>query len=54
MIGSLNIGDKITISNDLPFVLFGGLNVLESRELAFDVAGHFVEVTKRLDIPYVF
>jgi len=30
------------------------MNVLESRELAFEVAEAFVDVTKRLDIPYVF
>lgn len=52
--GTLTIGDSIKVSNDLPFVLFGGLNVLESRELAFEVAGHFKEVTERLGIPYVF
>lgn len=54
MTGTLTIGANITVSNDAPFVLFGGMNVLESRELAFDIAGHFVEVTKKLGIPYVF
>ena len=54
MIQSVQITDNITVANDLPFVLFGGLNVLESRDLAFDVAGHFVEVTSRLGIPFVF
>lgn len=52
--GTLTIGDSIKVSNDLPFVLFGGMNVLESRELAFEVAGHFKEVTDRLGIPFVF
>lgn len=47
------IGD-ITVGNHLPFVLFAGVNVLESRELALRVADHFVEVTSRLKIPYVF
>ncbi|PTB82363.1 3-deoxy-8-phosphooctulonate synthase, partial [Pseudidiomarina aestuarii] len=37
-----------------PFVLFGGMNVLESRDLAMRVAEHYVEVTQRLGIPYVF
>lgn len=51
----LTIGPKrIQISNDLPFVLFGGINVLESKELAFEVADHFVKITKKLKIPYVF
>ncbi len=45
---------SIDISNTLPFVLFGGMNVLESRDLAMRIAEHYVEVTQRLDIPYVF
>jgi 2-dehydro-3-deoxyphosphooctonate aldolase (KDO 8-P synthase) len=40
--------------NDLPFVLFGGMNVLESRDLALEVCEHYVQVTQRLGIPYVF
>lgn len=46
--------EQLKIANHLPFVLFGGLNVLESKELAFEVAAHFVEVTQKLGIPYVF
>ncbi|WP_111496677.1 MULTISPECIES: 3-deoxy-8-phosphooctulonate synthase [Marinobacter] len=44
----------LSISNDRPFVLFGGMNVLESRDLALEVAEAYVEVTRRLGIPYVF
>ena len=44
----------IPVSNDLPFVLFGGMNVLESRDLALTIAEHYVEVTQRVGIPYVF
>lgn len=44
----------INIANDKPFVLFGGMNVLESRELAFEVAEAYVDVTRKLGIPYVF
>jgi len=44
----------IDISNHKPFVLFGGMNVLESRELAFEVAESYVEVCRKLGIPYVF
>ena len=44
----------IDVSNDAPFVLFGGMNVLESRDLAMQVAEHYVEVTGKLGIPYVF
>ncbi|TNE60808.1 MAG: 3-deoxy-8-phosphooctulonate synthase [Alphaproteobacteria bacterium] len=54
MVRSVTIGGTITVANDAPFVLFGGMNVLESRELAFEVAGTFVEVTSKLGIPYVF
>lgn len=44
----------IPMANHSPFVLFGGMNVLESRELAFEVAEAYVEVTRKLGIPYVF
>lgn len=44
----------IQVGNQLPFVLFGGMNVLESRDLAMRVAERYVEVTQRLNIPYVF
>ncbi|NQY64526.1 MAG: 3-deoxy-8-phosphooctulonate synthase [Alteromonadaceae bacterium] len=42
------------IANDKPFVLFGGMNVLESRDLAMKIAEHYVQVTEKLGIPYVF
>lgn len=45
---------KLKISNDLPFTLFGGMNVLESRELALEVASAYKEITDRLAIPFVF
>ena len=45
---------SIEISNDKPMVLFGGMNVLESRDLAMSIAEHYVEVTQKLGIPYVF
>ncbi|OOV88628.1 3-deoxy-8-phosphooctulonate synthase [Oceanospirillum linum] len=41
-------------ANNLPFVLYGGMNVLESRDMAMQIAEHYVEVTQRLGIPYVF
>jgi 2-dehydro-3-deoxyphosphooctonate aldolase (KDO 8-P synthase) len=46
--------NNIEIANDKPFVLFGGMNVLESRDLAMSIAEHYVEVTQKLNIPYVF
>ncbi|CBL46441.1 2-dehydro-3-deoxyphosphooctonate aldolase [gamma proteobacterium HdN1] len=45
---------NIRIGNELPFVLFGGMNVLESRDLAMQVCEHYVRVTEKLGIPYVF
>lgn len=44
----------LDVANNKPFVLFGGMNVLESRELAMRIAEHYKEVTERLGIPYVF
>ena len=46
--------DELTFSNNLPFVLIGGINVLESRDLALRVCEQFVETTEKLGIPYVF
>ncbi len=47
-------GKSVEVANDKPFVLFGGMNVLESKELALRVAEKYVEVTDKLGIPYVF
>ena len=44
----------IDIANDRPFVLFGGMNVLESRDLAMRICEEYVRVTEKLGIPYVF
>ena len=44
----------LTFANDRPFVLVGGVNVLESEQFAVDVAGAYVDVCKRLEIPLVF
>ena len=49
----IDIAD-ICLSNDQPFVLLGGLNVLESRDLVLSVAEHFKQVTAELGIPYIF
>lgn len=50
---SIQLAD-IEVANDKPFVLFGGMNVLESRDLAMKIAEQYVEVTQKLGIPYVF
>jgi 2-dehydro-3-deoxyphosphooctonate aldolase (KDO 8-P synthase) len=52
-IKQVSIGN-ITVGNDQPFVLFGGMNVLESRDLALRIAETYVKVTEKLGIPYVF
>lgn len=44
----------IGIANDAPMTLLGGMNVLESRDLAMKVAEQYVTVTQKLGIPYVF
>ena len=45
---------NLKVSNALPFTLFGGMNVLESRELALEIAAAYKEITERLGIPYIF
>lgn len=45
---------KLSVGNQQPFVLFGGMNVLESRDMALQVAEHYVNVCAKLGIPYVF
>lgn len=45
---------SIDVSNEKPMVLFGGMNVLESRDMAMQVAEAYVGVTEKLAIPYVF
>ena len=50
---TVQVGD-ITIANDAPMVLIGGLNVLEDAALALDVAAQFVETCQKLDVPYIF
>lgn len=44
----------IETANHSPFVLFGGINVLESRDLAMTAAEAYKQVTTELGIPYVF
>lgn len=47
-------GGVIHIGNDQPFVLFGGMNVLESKDLAFEIAEQYIDICERLGIGYVF
>ncbi|EPX9595439.1 3-deoxy-8-phosphooctulonate synthase [Pseudomonas aeruginosa] len=48
------ISEGITVANDLPFVLFGGINVIEDLDTTLAAAEHFAEVTRKLGIPFVF
>ncbi|GGZ63137.1 3-deoxy-8-phosphooctulonate synthase [Paraglaciecola chathamensis] len=50
---TIAVGD-IQVANNKPFVLFGGMNVLESRDMAMRIAEHYKEITTKLGIPYVF
>ena len=43
-----------TFANDRPLALIGGINVLESRDLALASAEEYVRVCDRLALPYVF
>jgi 2-dehydro-3-deoxyphosphooctonate aldolase (KDO 8-P synthase) len=43
-----------SLSNQQPLTLIGGINVLESKDLALRAAAEFVRVTQRLQIPYIF
>lgn len=42
------------LKNQERFCLFGGVNVLEDLNFALKCAEHYVKVTSKLDIPYVF
>jgi len=53
MIKQVTVGG-LNVANDAPFTLFGGINVLESRDLAMKTCETYVKVTQKLGIPYVF
>jgi 2-dehydro-3-deoxyphosphooctonate aldolase (KDO 8-P synthase) len=46
--------NNIVFSNDQPFVLIGGINVLEDVEFALNCSKHYKEVCQKLGIPLVF
>ncbi len=46
--------NQIQVANDQPFVLFGGINVLEDLDSTLHAAEHYVRVTQKLGIPFVF
>ena len=50
---SVSVG-KVELSNDRPLAIIGGVNVLESRELAIAMCDIFREMTRDLGMPYIF
>lgn len=46
--------NDISVDNYLPFTLFGGINVLEDLDSTLHAAEHYVRVTEKLGIAYVF
>lgn len=50
----VRISDQVLVSNQAPMVLFGGINVLEDLDSSLAAAERYVEVTRKLGIPYVF
>ncbi|WP_449373254.1 3-deoxy-8-phosphooctulonate synthase [Arthrobacter psychrolactophilus] len=48
------VGPNVSVSNDLPCVIFGGINVLEDLDSTLRAASHYVEVTTKLGMPLVF
>ncbi len=51
---SIALQSGISFANDQPFVLIGGMNVIESEELLLESAQMFVDATSELSIPFVF
>lgn len=54
MSDTVSLQGGVTFANDRPFVLIGGMNVIEDEDTVMAVASKFVDVCADLDIPYVF
>jgi len=50
----IRLTESIAFANDAPFVLIGGMNVIEDRDTLLEVADAFVSATAALGIPFVF
>ena len=50
---TVKIGN-IEVANNKPFVLFGGINVLEDESTTLKAVEVYKKITDRLNIPYVF
>lgn len=51
---AVTLSASVTFANDRPFVLIGGMNVIEDEATVMEVAAKFVEVTGELGIRFVF
>jgi len=51
---SVVLESGLTFANDRPFVLIGGMNVIEDEDVVMEVVAKFDDVTRDLAIPYVF
>lgn len=54
MMRTLKISDNIVLGGNNPFVLIAGPCVIESEDLVMKTAEAILEITTRLDIPYIF
>lgn len=46
--------EEIKISNHLPIVIFGGINILENYDITKTVCETFIKITKKLNMPFIF
>ena len=53
MMRTIQVGQHL-VGNDRPMTVIGGINVIESRDLALRVADEFVRAAEELGLPYVF
>lgn len=54
MVNEVKLNDKVVFGGNNPFVLIAGPCVIESEELVMKTAESIVEITSKLNIPYVF
>jgi 2-dehydro-3-deoxyphosphooctonate aldolase (KDO 8-P synthase) len=50
----VELGGGVSFANDRPFVLIGGMNVIEDEAIVMEVAATIVEVTQELGVSCVF
>lgn len=50
----IKVGNNVVIGNDLPFVLIAGPCQIESREHALEMAEELVNLTKKLNIGFIY